>query len=119
MTPQNPNEVVKHLAQLARDLEAVTNELNDADVTAVNLREDAKLAESSAFVSASGSMDLRKHEAILASHDERLAAETAEAIVRGLARSMRTLNTRIEVGRSMGTTLRTEIGLAGSGVYGS
>ena len=114
--PQNANEVVQHLLELSRQLEKVTNELNDADMKAVNKREDAKMAESRAFLGAEGTIESRKHTAIVESHTERLEAETAEAIVRGLQRSVRTLQTRIDVGRTYGATLRSELAVLGSGV---
>lgn len=117
--PQNANEIALHLAKLARQLDEITQKLNEADERAVILREDATLAESRAFVEATGAEQLRKHKARIASHDERLAADAAEAIVRGLNRSSWTLRARIEIGRSIGATVRTEVGLSGSGIHGS
>lgn len=113
--PQNANEVVMQLLALSRELAEVTDKLNEADLEAVNLREDAKLIESKAFLTADGAMDMRKHTAIVESHHERLAAETAEAVVRGLQRSVRTLQSRIDVGRTFGATIRAEVQLAGVG----
>ncbi|MFJ4653800.1 hypothetical protein ACIP5Y_21245 [Nocardia sp. NPDC088792] len=117
--PHNPNEAVLHLADLARQLDRVTNELNEADVTAVHAREAAKLAEAHAFLCAQGSVDARKAQATVATAEARLAAEVADATVRGLRNSVRTLQTRIDVGRTYGATLRSEIALAGSGVHGA
>lgn len=117
--PQNTNEVVKHLLALSRQLDETTQELNDADVAAVHARETAKLCESQAFLAAEGPMDIRKHSAIVETHPQRLAAEVADAQVRGLMRTVRTLQSRIDVGRTYGATLRSEISLAGSGVHGS
>lgn len=114
-TPQNANEVALNLANLSRELDRVKDALNSADMDAVIKREDSKLAESKAFLKAEGAMDFRKHTAIVATHDERLAAETAEAIVRGLTRSMRTLQSRIDVGRSIGAGVRAEASIAGYG----
>ncbi|ASN72020.1 hypothetical protein 7S2_27 [uncultured Caudovirales phage] len=113
--PQNANEVALNLAKLSRELEEVKEALNSADMEAVNLREDAKLAEAKAFLSAEGAMDFRKQTAIVKTHVERLAAEVAEAKVRGLTRSMRTLQSRIDVGRSIGAGVRAEASLAGYG----
>lgn len=117
--PSTPNAVVLHLSTLARQLEEVTNALNEADDAAVQAREVAKLAEAKAFLSAEGSVDARKAMAVNATHEQRLAAEVADALVRGLQRTSRTLQTRIDVGRTMSATVRKEIDLAGSGVYGS
>ncbi|MFC4124890.1 hypothetical protein [Nocardia rhizosphaerae] len=117
--PATPNEAVLHLAELARQLDQVTRELNEADVAAVNARETAKLAEAQAFLRAEGSVDARKAMAVNATHEVRLAAEVADALVRGLQRTSRTLQTRIDVGRTFSATVRSEIGLAGSGVHGA
>lgn len=109
-----PNGVAANLAQLARDLDAVTKTLDLADRDAVNKREDYTLALSRAFLSAEGSVEQRKHEAITRTHPERLAAESADAIVRGLRRQVDTIKVRIDVGRSVGSALRAEMSLAGA-----
>jgi hypothetical protein len=108
-----PNDVAANLAQLARDLDAVTRALDTADRDAVDKRETYTLALSRAFLSAEGSVEQRKHEAITRTHAERLAAETADAVVRGMRRQVETLGKRIEVGRSMGTALRAELATLG------
>lgn len=117
--PQNSNEVVKHLGALSRQLDETTQALNDADIESVHAREAAKLAESQAFLTSEGAMDMRKHRAIVATHEVRLTAEVAAATVRGLVRTVHTLQSRIDVGRTYGATLRSEIGLAGTGAHGS
>jgi hypothetical protein len=60
-------------------------------------------------------MDVRKHQSIADTHAERLAAETAEALVRGLRRQIDSTRIRVDIGRSLGAALRAEIGLAGAG----
>ena len=90
-------------------------QLNTADVEATELAEDAKLAEAKAFVAAEGSVDMRKNKAIIETHDIRLAARVAEALVRGHQRTVRTLQSRIDVGRSHGATVRAETQMAGVG----
>lgn len=117
--PMNPNEVVKHLAGLARDLDKATRELNAADIEAVSAREAAKLAEAKAFLAAQGPVEQRKAQAVVETTERRLAAEVAEALVRGLQRTSRTLQARIDVGRTYGATIRTEIQMSGSGAYGA
>lgn len=119
VVPTNPNEVVLQLAKLARLLDETTKELNEADIAAVKAVEAAKLAEAKAFLSALGPIEARKRIAIEETHEIRLAAEVAEAEVRGLQRNLRTLQTRIDVGRTYGATLRSEISLAGTGVHGA
>lgn len=111
-----PNGVALQLGQLARDLDDVTKELNEADRDSVTLREDYTLAYARAFLRAEGAMEARKQIAIELTTGERLAAEAADQVVRGLRRQIDTLKVRIDVGRSVGTAMRAELSLAGSGV---
>ena len=109
-----PNDVVVHLVRLAEELrKLVDHEIEVAERDAVNTREDYTLALSKAFLTAEGAMDMRKHRAVVATHVERIAAEQADARVRGLKRQIDSVKVRIDVGRSMGTTLRSEISLTG------
>ena len=108
-----PNSVVSQLAELGRALDKGVDALEKAETAAVNAREDYTLALSKAFLRAEGAMDFRKHKAIEQTHDERLAAETAEAVVRGLRRQIDSIKTRIDIGRSVGVALRAEIDLTG------
>jgi hypothetical protein len=117
--PQNPNEVVLALMKLSRRLDEVTNALNEKDEEATRKRAAHTLANSEAFIRAEGSVDLRKHKAIVETNDLRFAAELAEMEVRGLTRAVKTLTTRIEVGRSTGAAVRSDISISGSGVYGA
>ena len=110
-----PNDVVLHLTRLAEELRKLVAEIDDAEIEAVNAREDFTLALSKAFLIATGAMDMRKHHSVVATHVERIAAELAEARVRGLKRQIDSVKVRIDIGRSMGTTLRSEISLAGRG----
>jgi hypothetical protein len=117
--PQTPNEVIAWLAKLSLRLDEVTEELNLADEQATELRATHTVAHSEAFMRAEGPMDIRKHKAIIATHELRFAAELAEQKVRALTRSLKTLTTRIEVGRSTGAAVRSDISISGSGVYGA
>lgn len=107
------NSVASHLAKLARHLDDLVGEIGRAEIVAVNAREDHTLALSRAFLTAQGAMDVRKHTAIEATHHTRLAADLAEAVVRGLRRSIDSVRVRIDVGRSVGAATRAEMSLAG------
>lgn len=110
----NANDVALQLARLARDLDACITTLDGADRDSVNAREDYTLAYARAFLAAQGAMDVRKQIAIEKTHAERLAAETADQIVRGLRRRIDSIKTRIDVGRSVGAAVRAEINLGAS-----
>lgn len=114
MTKQlTANDVAAHLAQLARELSGLVAKLEEQEREAVNKREDHTLAMSNAFLAAEGPMDVRKHQAIAQTHVQRLDAELAEALVRGTRRQVDTVKIRIDVGRSMGVAIRSELNLSG------
>lgn len=110
-----PNAVAKQLAQLARQLDDLVDAIDDAEKRAVNAREDFTMSYAAAFLSAEGSMDIRRHLATERTHDTRLAAELAEQLVKGIRRQIDSVRIRIDVGRSLGAALRAEASLAGSG----
>lgn len=103
-----PNEVVKNLLDLSRKLGELSDSLDQIEEDAVNAREDYTLAHSQAFIKAEGSVDLRKHKAIVETHKQRIAAELAEMHVRNTKRQLDTLKIRIEVGRSASAAVRAE-----------
>jgi hypothetical protein len=107
------SSVAAHLAKLGRELDALVTAMDGAEREAVNRREDYTLEYSRAFLRSEGAMDARKQIAIRDTHAERLAAETADVLVRGLRRQLDSVKTRIDIGRSVGAALRSEIGLAG------
>lgn len=109
-----PNQIVMQLASLARDMDALVDQLKIADDDAVRKRHAADQAESHAFLNAEGPMDIRKHEARVAVADKELDALVAEALVRHLRKKIGAIDTRIEVGRSMGATVRAELETLGS-----
>lgn len=112
--PATPTEVALHLAGLARDLDLTVRQLEDADRDAVEKSGAADLAYSRAFLAAEGSVESRKHRAVLETHDARMAADVAEAVVRHLRRRVDVTKVRIDVGRSYGAAVRAEINLAGN-----
>lgn len=105
-------DVALQLAKLARQLDSLIGSIDQAEREAVNRREDYTLALSRAFLKAQGPMDVRKHQSIADTHAERLAAELAEALVRGLRRQIESVKIRIDVGRSVGAAVRSEMALA-------
>lgn len=110
---QTANDVALHLASLARDLDAAVRTLNTADADSVRRREDFTLAYARAFLRSEGAMEVRKQIATEQTSAERLAAEVADQIVRGLRRQVDALRIRIDVGRSLGAAVRAEAALAG------
>lgn len=111
--PATPTEVALNLARLARDLDQTVKALEAADRDATEKRAAFDLAFSRAFIGEQGSVDARKHLAVIATHQQRLAADVADAVVRHLRRSIDATKVRIDVGRSYGAAVRAEIALGG------
>lgn len=105
------NQVVVQLLALGRELEQLTNDLEDIEREAVNTREDYVLAKERAFLKTEGTQYIRESEAKLATHVERIAAELAEAKVRGVRAHIAAIKARIDIGRSAAAALRSEIEL--------
>lgn len=104
-----PLQVVKHLGELTGLLDRTVGALKVAEKNAAEKRHAADLAESRAFLSADGAMELRKHTARVASAQQEGDALVAEALVRVLRQEIRAIDTRIEVGRTMSATIRSEL----------
>lgn len=109
-----PNELVKHLLQLGRDLDQLTNDLEGLERDAVNARENYTMAKESAFLKAEGTQYMRESKSKLATHVERIAAELADAKVRGARAHIASIKSRIDIGRTAAATIRAEIDLAGA-----
>lgn len=113
--PANATEVALQLAKLARELDDTVRSLEMADRDATEKRGAFDLAYSRAFLVAEGSMDIRKHAATVDTHDIRMAADVAEAVVRHLRRRVDAIKVRIDVGRSYGAAIRAELALGAAG----
>jgi hypothetical protein len=100
---------VRNLSRLTEELRNNTTALRVAEQDAAVKRHVADMAESRAFLSADGPMDIRKHTARVAADDKEGAALVAEALVRVLRQEIRAIETRIDVGRTYGATVRAEL----------
>lgn len=117
MTQQawTPNEIALRLSRLSRALEELADGLEDLETEAVAKRHAYELAFARAFLGQEfGSVDARKQGAVLATDAEKLAAETAEAVLRAARTRIGTLKTQIETGRSLNALMRSEMALAGA-----
>jgi len=107
--PASPIEVVRNLTALTDELRAQTAALRIAEQDAAVKRHIADISESRAFLAADGPMDVRKHTARVAADDKEGVAKVAEALVRVLRQEIRAIETRIDVGRTYGATVRAEL----------
>lgn len=111
MTDISPNSVVTQMLQLGRELEKFTADLDQLERDAVNSREDYVMAKEQAFLKAEGSQYMREAESKVATHVERIAAELADARVRGARAHIASIKARIDIGRSAAAALRAEMAL--------
>jgi len=107
--PATPVEVVRNLTALTDELRHLTAALRASEQDAAVKRHIADMAESRAFLAADGPMDIRKHTARVAADDKEGAALVAESLVRVLRQEIRAVETRIDVGRTYGATVRAEL----------
>jgi hypothetical protein len=107
--PATANEVVRNLAELTRELRDKTSAYRTAETDAALKRHAADMVEVRAFLSAEGSVEFRKNKAKEASDRAEGDALVAEALVRILKAEIRSIETRIDVGRTFGATVRAEL----------
>ena len=81
MSVEFPADVVRELAAIREQAEKGVQVLADAETKLVLLELEADRVESLAFLNAEGSMDLRKHKAVLESLDARQSSELARVEV--------------------------------------
>jgi hypothetical protein len=103
------NTIVRHLSELGRELDMTVEMMKDAENDAAQKRHAADMTESRAFVASEGAMDMRKHLARIQAGPLEGEALVAEALARYLKTKIRSIETRIEIGRSLGAALRAEL----------
>lgn len=106
------NQVVSLLLSLAEELQALDAELVGLERDAVTKAEALNVAQAKALLVATGNtVGEREAQALLATENERLAAKLAEVHVRATKRRAEILRTRIDIGRTVCASLRSELEL--------
>ena len=108
-------DVALRLGELSRALDEQTGNAEELDLAAVQAKHAYEISFSKAFLSSSGSMDVRKHHAVISTEVEKLDAEIAEQLLRACRSRIATIKVQIDTGRSLSAALRAEVALAGSG----
>lgn len=108
MSLPNQIEIVKRLSELSRLLDAATDEVAILDEAAVKAKQAHEVAAARAYLTAEGSIEARKSQAVIACADLALAAELAQAKHRACRERIRTLGVQIEVGRSLSAAVRSQ-----------
>ncbi len=107
--PATANDVVRNLVDPTRELRDKTSAYRTAEHDAALKRHAANMVEGRAFLAADGAMELRKQIARMAADHAEGQALVAEALVRILKAEIRSIETRIDVGRTYGATVRAEL----------
>lgn len=115
MNAPSLNDIARRLMELSRDLDAQTSQAEELDERAVKARHAYEIAFSRAFLGSTGSVDARKHHAVIDTEIEKLEAEIADQVLRACRARIATIKVQIETGRSLSAALRAEVSLAGSG----
>lgn len=113
--------IAEHLGELAKELDSLVRQVGEEDLIATTLRETYIRAYAAAWKESAGSVESRKQDVLDATGEQRLAAEVADCQVRDLRRRIDALRVRIDVGRTMSTTVRAEVSLSATPLspYGS
>jgi hypothetical protein len=116
--PSTATDVAANLARIARQLDQAVTDLRTLDEEAVRARSRFEVTFAKSFLQHEGALDVRKQQAIIETEKEKekFDAEIADQRVRSQRALIDSLKVRIDVGRSYGTALRSEIALAGSGI---
>jgi hypothetical protein len=107
-----PTTAVLELAKLSRQLDLLGLSIHDAEREATNTKHVADVERAKAFLAAEGSVQAREAQAVVATADLRLSAELAAAELRIIRSDIRTVESRIDVGRSVVGVLRAEAQVA-------
>jgi primosomal protein N'' len=107
--------IAERLGELSRELDKQTSDAEQLDLAAIRARHTYEIAYSREFLNSTGSMDMRKHHAVIETEQEKLTAEIAEQQLRACKTRIATIRVQVDTGRSLSAALRAEVALAGSG----
>lgn len=113
----NQTEVIKRLSELSRMLDKATEEIAILDHDYVVKKQAYEMGYSSAFIQSTGSMDIRKHEALLSNGELRFQMELAEQVLRACKERINTLRAQISIGQSVSAALRQSFSAEATGQY--
>lgn len=113
LVPATAQQVGAALGKLSMDLQRLTEQLSEADQTATLLADKYQLEFDKAYLMAGAGKTkptegVRNAEARMATAPLRLELEVAKLDVRSLKAAHRTLDRRIDVGRTQAATVRSE-----------
>lgn len=107
------DSVGAQLSRLGQELDQLVAALGDQEIVAIKARSLAQHTEARAYLGAEGPVEERKREAYLYAEEALQEADIAEAVVRHLKAKIRATEARIDIGRTLGATVRAELATLG------
>lgn len=115
MSTPTTHAVIQRLVDLSKMLDQATDEVAKLDEEAVRAKARHEVSFARAFLSTEGSVDVRKHTALLEVATAKLDAEIAEKKVRACRERIRTIRDQIDIARSLNSAVKSEWAAAGLG----
>lgn len=107
------DSVGAQLSRLGQELDQLVSALGEQEIVAIHARSQAQHTEAVAYLNAEGPVEERKREAFLYAEEQLKEAEVAEAVVRHLKAKIKATEARIDIGRTLGATVRAELSTLG------
>jgi hypothetical protein len=111
-----PRVISSQLSRLGIDLDGAVDLLCSLEEIAVDAEGDYRSAHARAFLGGTGSIEDRKQQAVLAADGHLRVWGKAKAAVTRQKEHIKALHARIDVGRTLASTVRAEVSLARSGL---
>jgi hypothetical protein len=112
----DPQTIATQLGKLGIDLDTAVKTLSELEETAVDVEGDFKVAFAKAFRNGQGSVEDRKQQAVEDCDQLWRMWGKAASAVRIQKEHVKALHARIDVGRTLASTVRAELSLVHAGV---
>ena len=103
--------ILDHLQSISRDLDKAIEDLKTLELAAENAEALYRIAKAKAFLSAEGPVQAREHQAVLATQTELIQRGEAAALARTQVQYVKSLHSRIDVGRTVASAEKTLAGV--------
>ena len=102
------NDIATELSRIGRELDNLSHDIDQLDRASVSAWSEHRKAYAKAYIGGAGSVEDRKQAAVLEVEDLRVAAESADQVLRAARERIRVLRDRLEIGRSLNAARRAE-----------